>query len=620
MATAAITVGAQGPVFRAGIDLLTIDVTAIDRDDRPVRDLQLTDFTVVIDGQPRKVVAARFYGARSAPGTEPGALAAPADVQRPADAPARTVVFVVDRDSLKPGNEQAMLRATSVVFDGLTPADAVGLVGMPVGSIELTREHDRVRAALPMMTGTRPRAVLTRDRSMTWDEAVAFERRDSRVMAEVIERECYSLRTPGNQCPSDLQAQALESLLTGRAHVRNTLEKLGTLADQLAPIRGPKHVILLSGGLGFDQELWVHFNAFARRANAAQIVIHAIHLDQPDADATDRLRVSSAFGGQTLTQGLGTITGMTGGTIFMGVGTAAGVFERIRDQIGNFYELAVESRPEDGGGAAREIKVSVTRPGVSTRARRELTSDDPRRAAARAADPLTGLLQQPTDVAQLPIAIATYTTRGTDESRLRVLISGEVGSGPAAAADFGFVVLRDGNVVATGRQHLEASAGPQTITMAALLLPGKYRLRYAAAAADGRGGSVDVPLTVGLRAAGEFQVSDLMVGVADAGRLQTRSRIPQGAQMAVLIELLSSDPARLAAARVSLEVVPAGTAQPVLRLLMAAKGNESGTLLLNQASIDTARLAPGRYTVIATPILGETPLGRVSRLIQIDEK
>lgn len=92
-ATTAITVGAQGPVFRAGIDLLTIDVTAIDRDDRPVRDLQATDFTVMINGQPRKVVAARFYGATSAPGTEPGALASPADVQRPADAPARTVVL-----------------------------------------------------------------------------------------------------------------------------------------------------------------------------------------------------------------------------------------------------------------------------------------------------------------------------------------------------------------------------------------------------------------------------------------------------------------------------------------------------------------------------------------------
>jgi len=57
-----------------------------------------------------------------------------------------------------------------------------------------------------------------------------------------------------------------------------------------------------------------------------------------------------------------------------------------------------------------------------------------------------------------------------------------------------------------------------------------------------------------------------------------------------------------------------------VRLLMAAKGNESGTPLLNQASVDTSRLAPGRYTVIATPILGDKPLGRVSRLIQIDEK
>lgn len=614
---------AQQPVFRAGIDLLTIDVTAIDGDEQPVRDLRPEEFTVMIGGKARKVVAARFYGASPAPPAEPGAPAPIADVLRPADAPGRTVVFVVDRDSLKPGNEQAMLRATSVVFDGLSPADAVGLIGVPVGGIDLTREHARVRAALPMMTGTRPRPVAVgRERSISWDEAVAFERLDRRIMAEVIERECYLLPAgQRNSCPDDLAIQAREFLSTGRAQARGTLSKLGMLADQLAAVRGPKHVILLSGGLGWDQDLLADFNQFARRATAAQIVIHAIHLDQPDADTTDRMRVTSAFGGQTMTTGLGNLTSMTGGTMFMGVGRATGAFERIRDQISNFYQLAVESGPEDVPGANRDLKIAVARPNVSLRARREIPVAAAPRSTATPPDPLAALFQQPTDLNEVPVAVTTYTTRGSDESRLRVLISGEVGTGPAVpASDFGFVVLRDGNVVATGRQHLEAAAGPQIVTMAALLLPGPYRLRYAAATGDGRAGSADVPLTVGLRAAGEFQISDLMVGVAEAGRLQTRSRIPLGAQMAALMELMSPDPARLEAARVTLEVIPAGTAQPVLRLLMAAKGNESGTLVLHQASVDTTRLAPGRYTLIATPIVAETPLGRVSRLIQIDGK
>jgi hypothetical protein len=56
----------------------------------------------------------------------------------------------------------------------------------------------------------------------------------------------------------------------------------------------------------------------------------------------------------------------------------------------------------------------------------------------------------------------------------------------------------------------------------------------------------------------------------------------------------------------------------VLRLLMAAKNGSGATVLLNQAAIDTARLEPGRYTAIATPVLGNQPLGRVSRVFEVE--
>ena len=58
---------AQQPTFRAGVDLLTIDVTAVNRDGRAVRDLKPEDFTVTVGGQPRKVAAARFYGTSETP-------------------------------------------------------------------------------------------------------------------------------------------------------------------------------------------------------------------------------------------------------------------------------------------------------------------------------------------------------------------------------------------------------------------------------------------------------------------------------------------------------------------------------------------------------------------------
>ena len=48
----------QQPVFRAGIELLTVDVTAVDGNGRQITDLAATDFQVEVDGDRRQVVSA----------------------------------------------------------------------------------------------------------------------------------------------------------------------------------------------------------------------------------------------------------------------------------------------------------------------------------------------------------------------------------------------------------------------------------------------------------------------------------------------------------------------------------------------------------------------------------
>lgn len=607
--------------FRTGVDLLTLEATVLDRDGVPARDLQPGDFTVMVGGRPRKVVFADVHGDRLAPVTD----AVAAERARRAGATGgdgRIVVFVIDRDSLAAGNEAALLQTASTVLDSLGPADAVGLLGVPVGAVDLTRDHDRVRAALPLMTGTRPRQDMYRDRNIAWDEALAYERRDPRVIAEVIERECY--RIPGDprglqpRCPDDLVVQARELLQAGRAQVEATTSALERLAAQLAPLRGSKHVILISGGLPFGQDLVVHFERFATRAAEAQLVLHALHLDQPDSDVTNRRTIASAFGGRDMTAGLGALTGMTGGALFMGVGRAAGVFDRITTEINNFYVLGVESEPDDASGSPREVTVSVNRPGVTVRSRREVVSR-PSPIVATAADPLSTLLAQPTDIGELTLSATAYSTRGTEASTLRVLISSELGAGRARLpADWGFAVINEGNVIATGRERIDAgTSDPPAVTISAKLLPGRYRLRVAAKDADDRAGVTDVPLVVGLRVAGDLQLSDLIVGVADGGKLQPRSRIAQGTPLSALIELMSGDPARLEAARAVIEVIPGGSAEPVRRFLMAARIGSSDATLLNGAEIDTAALAPGRYTASVVAMLGDQPVGRVSRAFEV---
>lgn len=627
----------QPPAFRTGIDLLTVEAAIFDKSGRPVPDLGPADFTVTIDGRPRKVLFARFYGGErtgiATPAGEGGGVLPPALPAHVATPGGRIVLFVVDRDTIRTGGERALIDAAGSLARSLAPGDAVGLKGLPVGGIELTREHQRLFDALPQMTGTMPPVPWRWH--ITWDEALGIERGDKQMLAQALNRECRPPRRPTQEeieaeikveprspegCDVGVRNQAMEMLLMARTQARATLANLGALAERLTPMRGPRHLVLISGGLRFDQGLLAEYNEFARRAAAAGLVLHVIHLDQPDTDiATERRNITSPFGGREMSSGLTTIAGMTGGAFFQGVGTAAGVFERIAMEMSNFYELGLETSPADADGRPRDIAIAVNRPDISVRARASVIV--PARASAGAAppDPIAAALQQPTDVAELPVAVTAYTTRGDDPDLLRVIIAADIDTPPGTTTgEWGFTVLREGNAVASGRRKMDAApAGRWSITGSAKLAPGRYRLRFAARPGDGRTGVVDLPLAVGLRAAGDLQMSDLVVGTVDGSRLQPTGRLPAAGDLRALIEVLSGDPARLAKTRVALEIVPAGSAEPVQRVLMAARSGASDTVLMNEAHVAAGTLPPGRYTAIAIALVDNQPVGRVSRVFDV---
>ena len=88
--------------------------------------------------------------------------------------------------------------------------------------------------------------------------------------------------------------------------------------------------------------------------------------------------------------------------------------------------------------------------------------------------------------------------------------------------------------------------------------------------------------------------------------------------MSALFEVASGDAATLEKVKTMIEIVPGGTATPVKRLLMGARSGTLPAILNNQAEI--TGLKPGRYTAIATPMLDEQPLGKVSRIFEIVPK
>src|SRR6187200_114039 len=94
--------GSDLPQFRAGVELIQLDVSVLDRDRRPVRGLTAVDFTVLVDGQVRPVSAFKSVEL-TRPAAPPGALwmkdVAP-DVVTNARPAGRVVAIVIDDGSL----------------------------------------------------------------------------------------------------------------------------------------------------------------------------------------------------------------------------------------------------------------------------------------------------------------------------------------------------------------------------------------------------------------------------------------------------------------------------------------------------------------------------------------
>src|SRR6476660_1347097 len=97
------------PVFRGGVDLVTLDVTVIDKDGKPVRGLKPEDFTVTLEKQTRPVRALDFLEFGSAAGStaearqttnQPGQA-------RPARRGGRTIVLLFDEPAYKPAPGKA---------------------------------------------------------------------------------------------------------------------------------------------------------------------------------------------------------------------------------------------------------------------------------------------------------------------------------------------------------------------------------------------------------------------------------------------------------------------------------------------------------------------------------
>ena len=576
------------PTFRSAVDLLTIDTSVRDKGGLTVPDLQASDFSVTIDGRPRKVVSAVFFNADPAAGgrLSGGAQPTPQHVSNDGAKSGRVLVFALDAGSITQGKEKSLFDTAARMLDALSPADAVGLMELPAGSpyIEVTRDRRVIAEALKRFRGRAP-------------------------------REAEQLARGGNLPKPSTQATSMQESADS-ARSDHVLLDLAALVRRMSRVRAPRSVILISGGLGFDPKLVGQYAELQRAAAESRVTLYTVLVEQQAYETGFRgeTRPDAAVD-PALSDGLATIASRTGGMFFTGIGRAAGVFDRLTSEVTSFYQLGLESSPADADGKEHDIKVRVSRPGVDVRAQTHVAVAKPAKAAPR--DPLALALEQPTDVPDVPLAVTTYTTRPS-AGAVQLLISAEIGaSNGAAPAEWGVAVNQNGKNVVTRRGRIPAgSERPRVISTAVELLPGDYHLRVAAVDAEDRIGVLEIPVTARYQTAGATVLSDLIVGIASGGQLEPRRRIAQSEQMTAMLEVTPESGVSLGG---TLQLVPGGSARSVLNTPLTVRPASSpGAPATLEASATLAAVPPGRYTASAVIAVGGQ-LTQISRVIEIIE-
>jgi VWFA-related protein len=163
--------GRSTQVFGAGVDLVQVDVSVLDKNRRPVRDLQASDFTLLEDGRPRPVAAFVSVDLPSRAETPRAAWmrAVPFDVAtNDVSDEGRLVVIVMDRTIPFGLPAQSARSVARAAIEQLAPGDLAAVVYTGSSAPQdFTNDRARLLAAI----GDNAAAGLSRDVAERWEAA-----------------------------------------------------------------------------------------------------------------------------------------------------------------------------------------------------------------------------------------------------------------------------------------------------------------------------------------------------------------------------------------------------------------------------------------------------------------
>ena len=625
----------QGPTFRTGVDLITVDVGVSDQRGRPVTDLLAPDFVVKIDGEVRRVVSAEHVridveAARRQAKEEAETETFFTSNLTPPNG--RMIVIAVDQSNIRAGAARPLLASAAKFLDLLSPADRVAFVSYPEPgvAVDFTTDHTRIRSAMGRVTGMQSRHK-GRFNIGLWEAKAIVDNHDDITRRAVVSRECALMQGMDlERCERDVELEAGDIITAQRLDTSLALRGLHSLLTDLATLEGQKNLILLSEGLileGTGGEL----DDIVRMANLGRVSINVLLMDVPRFEVTQsQLPPSAGEDRELQVQGLENLAGMSRGALFRVVGTGDAIFERLASEMSAYYLLGVEQTTRDRDGKRHRIDVEVRRRNVNVRSRRAFVLSSAQGPAASPQDRLLTALKTPFAVSEIPVRLTTYAYQDTPSGKVRVVMAADVGQPgtPAGEYTIGYVLIDDrGSMASSGQEKrkLEPIEGranaPLGFIGAMAVEPGNYSVRFGVVDSEGRRGSVVRDVHAWKTAGEEFAVGDLMVGGVPGGSRpmmpQVEPRVSDG-RVAAYVELYAAAPAAFDNAEVAVEIADdEGSAPLTVAPAQMITGKQNG-LRVAQAIVTARMLPPGRYVARARITRGGKPAGVLLRPFILD--
>ena len=631
------------PVFRAGVDVVRLDIRVIDDSGKPVSDLRPDEVEVIDSGTKEPVVLFQHIAPAGRSNSEARQRTIAAEISTNQGAPrGHLYVLLFDQDHLTSGAEQRVRQsAEKFLRSRFTPEDRVAVYGLPGPgpSLPFTRELSTAIAQLKLVRGGLQRTLTPGERDMTVNEAYEVLRGNDAVINRFMTTtHGASDRTGvlpdlGGRVAGGTDLATTRSLIVDQANLtvqsadaesRRFLDMVSQLLRTFRSVDGRKTVMLFSEGFHTDN-ISRSIKDVAAAAAETYSVIYSFDLNTRSESLSTVMPTGSDVAPEISNrlESLSLLSADTNGKVIL---DASSHLDQALDVVGaaelDYYIIgfAAPAAALTNRDEYRHVSVRVTRPGahVSTRTGYVTgpaqTPADRRRAIDEA-------LRAPFSQQGLRVEYTTYVGQSEHPGFQGVAVSLQTELPVAAAgtdtfADVVFVVrdLKSGQVLANGSDRIALphqpapdSAGGQGTWRARFDLPaGEYLMRCVVREPGGLAGSADRQFVVRSLAGPDPAASDLLLGTRD-DRLPVHTVGYTDEVIDGAVRMYGRSEAQLAGLTASLDLVSLASteddgqhaARTVRGSIGDARATDQGVIRDVSFSIPLADLAAGDYVAHA---------------------